>query len=118
VSPHLLLWDGKCGFCRRSVDWVRRHDPEGRFDIVPFQDAPAPPMTPALREANRKAVHVITADGRILRAGRATLFVLGQTGYPLLAKLLSLPPLVWFVELGYLLVSRNRNLLSRILFRA
>ena len=55
-------------------------------------------MTPELREACRRAVHVVTTDGRVLRAGRASLFVLGQTGYPRLARLLSVPPLVWIVE--------------------
>lgn len=114
---HLLLWDGECGFCRRSVDWVRRHDPQGRFEPVTFQDAPSPPMTPELREACRRSVHVITADGRVLHAGRASLFVIGQTGHPWLARILAVPPLIWAVELGYLLVSRNRNLLSKVLFR-
>jgi hypothetical protein len=62
-------------------------------------------------------VHVLTADGQLLRAGRASLFVLGETGHPWLARFLSLPPLVWFVELGYVLVAWNRSLISRLLPR-
>jgi predicted DCC family thiol-disulfide oxidoreductase YuxK len=112
---HLLLWDGKCGFCRRSVEWVRRHDREGRFEIIPFQDAPAPPMTPELGEACKRAVHVITSEGRVLRAGRASMFVLRETGHPLLGRVLATPPLVWLVELGYVIVARNRSGFSWIL---
>ena len=114
-SRHLLLWDGACGFCRRAIERVRRRDRDHRFDIVAYQDAPSPPMTPELAEACRRAVHVITADGQVLRAGRASLFVLGQTGHPILARLLALPPMVWLVELGYTLVARNRSLVSRLL---
>jgi predicted DCC family thiol-disulfide oxidoreductase YuxK len=114
LPRHYLLWDGACGFCRRAVEWVARRDLAGRFEIVPYQVAASPPMTPELRDACRRAVHVVTTDGRVLRAGRASLFVLGQTGYPRLARLLSVPPLVWIVELGYVLVARNRSLVSRL----
>jgi predicted DCC family thiol-disulfide oxidoreductase YuxK len=118
VSPrHYLLWDGACGFCRRLVEWVRRRDRDTRFEIVPYQEARTPPMTPELREGCRRALHVVTSDGRILRAGRASLFVLGATGSSRLARVLSLPPLVWLVEIGYRLVSRNRSFLSRLLPR-
>jgi predicted DCC family thiol-disulfide oxidoreductase YuxK len=115
VPKHLLLWDGACGFCRRAIERVRRRDRDHRFEIVAYQDAPAPPMTPELAEACQRAVHVITADGQVLRAGRASLFVFGQTGHPILARLLALPPMVWLVELGYTLVARNRSLVSRLL---
>jgi predicted DCC family thiol-disulfide oxidoreductase YuxK len=115
--PHLLLYDGACGLCRRATAWALRHDRAGRLEAVPYQDAPTPPMTPELREACAKAVHVITADGRVLRAGRATLVVLREVGWPRLAQLLAVPPFIWAVELTYHLVSRNRHRLSRILFR-
>ena len=73
-------------------------------------------MTPALRVACEKAVHVLTADGQVLRAGRASLFVLEQVGYRAIARLLRLPPFVWAVELGYKLVAANRTFFSRFLF--
>jgi hypothetical protein len=67
-------------------------------------------MTPLLREQARKAVQVVTAEGAQLSAGRAVLFVLEQIGWhPALARLGQRRPLVWFVELGYQLVARNRS---------
>src|SRR5437762_2886125 len=33
-----LIYDGECGFCRRSVDLLRRWDREQRIALVPFQD--------------------------------------------------------------------------------
>jgi len=72
-------------------------------------------MTPALAAACADAVHVVTADGRVLRAGRAVLFVLEQLGWPV--RLLALPPLIWPIEWLYRVVARNRAFFSRFLFR-
>ncbi len=74
-------------------------------------------MTPELREACKRALHVLTSSGEILKAGRAALFVLEQIGYRRLARLLRLPPFVWAVELGYRIVASNRSLFARLLFR-
>jgi len=117
TAPALLLWDGDCGFCRRSVEWAERHDRAHAFRAVPYQQAPSPPMTPELRAACARAVHVVTPEGVVLRAGRACLWVLERTGHPVLSRVLGSPPLVWAVELGYWLVARNRQLASRVLFR-
>ena len=117
TAPALLLWDGDCDFCRRSVAWAERRDGGHAFRATAYQQAPSPPMTPELREACSGAVHVLTPEGKVLRAGRACLWVLERIGYPVLARLLALPPLVWAVELGYWLIARNRRLASRVLFR-
>jgi predicted DCC family thiol-disulfide oxidoreductase YuxK len=74
-------------------------------------------MTPALYAACARAVHVVTADGSVLRAGRACLFVLEQLGWGWKARLLTLPPFLWAVELGYRIVAANRPFFSRFLFR-
>lgn len=74
-------------------------------------------MTPRLRQACARAMHVLTADGELLRAGRASLFILAQLGWRRSARLLALPPVVWLVEAGYWLVARNRGFFGRFLFR-
>ncbi len=116
-APELLLWDGTCGFCRRSVEALAAKDTQHLFLPVPYQDAPSPPMTPALRAACARAFHVVTKEGRVLRGGRAALYVLGRLGHPGWARVLGLPPLVWAVELCYWLVARNRQLVSRLIFK-
>ncbi len=115
--PELLLWDGTCGFCRRSVAYLERLDTRHAFRALPYQEAPSPPMSPALKAACARAFHVVRTDGSVLRAGRAALYVLSRLGHPLLASVLALPPLVWAVELGYWILARNRRLFSRVLFR-
>lgn len=74
-------------------------------------------MTDALAARCARAVHVITPDGTVLAAGRACLCLLRVVGYARSAQLLSLPPFIWAVELGYWIVARNRHLFSRFFFR-
>jgi hypothetical protein len=74
-------------------------------------------MTDALAARCALAVHVITPDGDVLHGGRATLYVLDRIGWHTLARVSSVPPLVWLVELGYGLVARHRGALSRALPR-
>jgi predicted DCC family thiol-disulfide oxidoreductase YuxK len=74
-------------------------------------------MTPPLVAACEQAVHVITADGRIIKAGRAVMFILEEIGYPRwLIRPFTWPPLVWFTELGYRIVANNRPFFSKFLF--
>lgn len=73
-------------------------------------------MTDEVYRACPAAVHVITADGRVLRAGRAVLFMMGELGFRRLARLLGTWPLILLVEWGYGLVARNRQFFSRFMF--
>lgn len=115
---HLILWDGDCGFCRRTTVWIMREDKWHRFEAIPYQQAPSPPMTPELRAACAESVHVIKEDGTIVRNGRAVLFILENIRRAPLARLLALPPFIWLVEWGYRIVAKHRILFSRFFFRA
>lgn len=110
-----VLWDGECGFCRRCVAWAVNHDPHGVLHPVPYQRAPSPPMTPRLYRACPRAVHVVTPDGHVYRAGRAALKILGSIGWGWLERVLSLPPFIWLVEIGYRIVSDNRPFFGRFI---
>jgi predicted DCC family thiol-disulfide oxidoreductase YuxK len=112
-SEHWVLWDGACDFCAWSIARLRRHDREGRFRIAPFQGAPPELLQRVSPNALQRGVHVITADGRVLRGGRAVLFIGEQLGYGWLARPLSLPPMVWAVEGVYWAIARLRGKLSR-----
>jgi hypothetical protein len=76
-------------------------------------------MTPVLREQARKAVQVVTADGRHLSAGGAILFALEEIDWhPRAVRLGRRRPFIWFIELGYWIVARNRPFFARFLFRS
>ena len=36
-SNAIILFDGVCNFCNRSVRWIIRHDPRGYFRFAPLQ---------------------------------------------------------------------------------
>ncbi len=74
-------------------------------------------MTPELRDACRRAAHVLRPDGTLLAAGRASLHVMAGLGWRRTARVLSWPLFLWAVEWGYGLVARHRGFFSRFLFR-
>ena len=74
-------------------------------------------MTPALYPACAEAIHVVKADGTVLRAGRAWLFIMEELGWGWFARLLALPPFIWAVEAGYRIVARHRTFFSRFFRR-
>ncbi len=113
TSKHLVLWDGQCGFCRRCVVFLRAHDRFGALEFCPYQEAD---LTPELRQACSKAMHVIQANGDILKGGRAALFCTRFTRWHQLARIGEWPVFLPFVELGYKIVAANRGLFSKWLF--
>lgn len=113
-DKHLVLYDGECGFCRRSLGWLRRHlVPQAPLCFMPFQQAE---ISPLLRQRCEGAMHVITRGGMVLSAGRAALFCLEYTRFRPWARVLRAWPLLPLVEGAYRLVARNRMLLSRYWF--
>jgi predicted DCC family thiol-disulfide oxidoreductase YuxK len=88
------------------------------LEFLPYQRALDPPVDDELRAACERAMHVVTPSGEVLRAGRGSLFVLAQLDVaPWLMRLAAAPPFLWIVELGYLIVARNRSFFGRFLFR-
>ena len=84
---------------------------------MPYQRAPRPPKCAAHAAQCARAVHVIPPAGEVLRAGRASLYVLGSLGWRRAEAIGSRRPLVWLVEAGYGLVARHRPFFARFLFR-
>lgn len=84
--------------------------------MVPYQDAPAPPMTEELREQCARVLHVLTADGRTLKADDAVIHIYEQLGYGA-ASILRWPPFSWLTGPGYRLVASNRRTFAKLTFR-
>lgn len=112
---HTIIWDGDCGFCQWSVQRLMRRDRHGRFDDVPRQRATQPPMTPELMERTSREVVVWTRDGELLGGADAVLFVLGETGWGFMARLLAKRPCIGLMRWGYRWVADHRLLISRLL---
>jgi predicted DCC family thiol-disulfide oxidoreductase YuxK len=37
LPPHLVLFDGVCGFCDSAIRWLLAHDPAGKLGFAPLQ---------------------------------------------------------------------------------
>jgi len=81
-----------------------------------YQEYSGPEMTPEFAAACEKDLHVLCTDGTVLRGGPSMIFIFGKLGWSRSARISSLPPFVWIVNVAYWVVSRNRRVFSRILF--
>ncbi|MEP6755853.1 MAG: DCC1-like thiol-disulfide oxidoreductase family protein [Chthonomonadales bacterium] len=110
------LWDRDCGLCANAMRWSITRDRAGAIRWEAFQVSEDPRITPELRTACQRSLHVIMPDGQILAAGKAALYVLSVSGQPTVAALLGLRIFSPIIEIGYRLIAKNRLLFSRIFF--
>jgi predicted DCC family thiol-disulfide oxidoreductase YuxK len=79
----LVLYDGGCGLCHRSVSYLARRDRDGsRFRFAPLggETAGARLAQPDAGGFPAGTVVVLTADGRVLLRSDAALHALGRLG--------------------------------------
>jgi predicted DCC family thiol-disulfide oxidoreductase YuxK len=69
--PPTLIFDGECGFCRHSVELVRRWDRDHRLRYVPFQDESAVARFNIGLPALAAAMHLVLPDGRVFAGADA-----------------------------------------------
>lgn len=111
---HLVLYDGVCGLCDRTVQFILRNDRRDRFRFATLQGATG-------AEAARKhgfdpaelSSFILILDHeqpseRSMRKGKAALRVLWELGgfWKLIGWLAILPK--WLVDPGYSLIAKNR----------
>lgn len=58
-----LVFDGRCGVCTRSVDWLRRLDRHHRVEAVPLQQPGAPASVGATEAECLASVQWQGSDG-------------------------------------------------------
>ena len=109
MSQAVILFDGTCGFCRRSVERILRWDRDGRLRPVALQDPEADELLRGMAEERKLASwHLVTPDGAVFSAGAAfpPLLRLLPGGRPLAALTAAFPGLS---ERGYRYVARTRG---------
>jgi predicted DCC family thiol-disulfide oxidoreductase YuxK len=68
----VLYFDGACGLCDRFVDWLLRHDREGRLRYAPLQGRTAATRLPA-EDVDGLATVVLEREGRLSRRSTAAI---------------------------------------------
>lgn len=104
----VLLFDGECGFCTRSLGWLRWLDRHGRIETLPYQQPGAPESIGASFDECSGSVQWRGPDGTRLAGAAAVNAALGSalgTTLPRRLYRLSSGP----QERLYDLVARNRR---------
>jgi predicted DCC family thiol-disulfide oxidoreductase YuxK len=109
-----MIYDGKCGFCVRSMGWLLAFDGLQQIKTRDFRTNPSPVVSDAQME---KALYLVLPDGRALPGFEAYRYVV-----------LRVPGLWWLVPFFYIPVlsrlighpiynriAANRSWLSSIL---
>ena len=105
----VLVYDGDCGICTRSVEWAERHLTRD-VDVVAFQDADLDALG-LTRQQCERAVQWVARDGQISSAHHAVGELLAASGrrWLPLAFLARTPPFSWVAGACYRWVAANRH---------
>jgi predicted DCC family thiol-disulfide oxidoreductase YuxK len=108
MSAPILFFDGTCGFCTRSVQWVLRHDRRTTLRFAPLQGQTYAALDLPGKPTDMSSL-VLLRDGRLFTRSSATVRMLRLLGgiWPLIGALLWLIPKP-LRDWGYRLVARNR----------
>jgi predicted DCC family thiol-disulfide oxidoreductase YuxK len=111
-----MIYDGKCGFCVRSMTWLLAFDGLRQISVRDFRSNPSPVVSDAQME---KALYLVLPDGRALPGFEAYRYVV-----------LRVPGLWWQIPLFYVpvfsrlighpiynWVAGHRSVLSSLLIR-
>mgnify|MGYP006282486897 CR=1 FL=1 len=110
----ILVWDGTCGFCRRSVEYIRDRA-GGRIHYVPYQHVHR--YFGEIDEAEfERAVHLVEPDGLYYSGAEAVYRALDYTPDGGLARWSyeRVPGFARLSEWGYRQVAENRPLVSKL----
>jgi predicted DCC family thiol-disulfide oxidoreductase YuxK len=104
----ILFFDGLCGLCNTSVDFVMKRDTRDVFRYAPLQGETAAQHLAAPDRENLDSVVLKTSSG-LHRKSSAVVRILWKLPgiWPLLGTLLWLVPLP-LRDLGYRVVAKNR----------
>src|SRR5689334_10434572 len=111
MGAPILIFDGRCGVCTRSVMWLIRHAVQP-FRALPYQAIDLGPYGLTERDGKRAAWWV-QEDGRKERGHLAIASALEQTrgAWRVVGHALRIPPVRWAAAIGYRLVARWRRFL-------
>ncbi|MFO1093407.1 MAG: thiol-disulfide oxidoreductase DCC family protein [Planctomycetaceae bacterium] len=79
TSAPIVFFDGVCGLCNSSVDFVLRRDRQGRLRFAPLQGATAARLLPAADRENLGSL-VLWEDGNAYRRSTAVVRILRHLG--------------------------------------
>ena len=116
ACPPVLLYDGTCGFCATSVQWVLKRDRVGTLCFAALQGETARPILARHPElAGVDSVVWVEGGGELVRVRSAAAIAVGrylEGPWSVAARLAALIPGP-IRDWGYDLIARHRHKLTR-----
>lgn len=75
-----VYYDGGCGLCNRSVNWLKRKDDRGQFDYAPLDSEKFEELAGRTNQKFPDSMVVETADARILTRSAGVIHLLKRLG--------------------------------------
>ncbi len=106
-----IVYDGDCGFCRRTAArWKKQFDRQ--IDFISFDECLLPI---AKTKEFRSMVRFVAPDGSIFGGASAVAEMLAFTGHPFWHRLYQLPVFRQLGDLGYTIVATHRGFFGKFL---
>lgn len=77
----ILFYDGDCGFCQQSVQFILKHEKNPYFKFAPLQGEIAAKILPATMTKNLDSV-VVYHNEKMLTESNAALFIAKNLKFP------------------------------------
>lgn len=109
MAPPVLLYDGTCGLCDRSVQWILRHERDRELTFAPLQGATAAALRARHHDIPEQLdTVVLVQDDHVRLRSKAFLYAARHLRAPWrwAYALRWLPALVF--DLGYRVIARVR----------
>ena len=97
AEPYIVLFDGECNFCDRSVQFIFRHDPRGRFRFASLQSETGKKILQqyGLENIGLSSMVLIKNGKAYLKSGAALRIAQHLNGlWSLLVVFLAVPPFI------------------------
>lgn len=114
LSERVLIYDGQCSLCLRSVEWIRKRLEDEAPEFLAARDPVVAQRFPDLREeALLEEMHLVGPDGEVLKGSRAVEEVLRRTPrWSWVGLLLALPVIRRLARRVYAWVADHRTALG------
>ena len=114
-----VLYDRDCAMCRRCRQWLGRQPAFVQMEFIPLQAADLAERFPGIEQFNpSEQLLVISDEGAVYRGASAWVICLwALKAYRSFALRMAEPILLPFARIACELLSENRYLLSRLIFR-
>lgn len=111
----LLIFDGDCGICTYSSEFVLKHSIDNSIDVKPYQILNLKDLHNVLsEERTSKSLFLLTKDGKLYNRSKGVFETMKRMRgiYKALGYILSNPVIVFIANPIYDWVSRNRTKIS------